>query len=179
MALNITQTNPEPENNQVSPELAKVLQQLAAAVEPRFVRYEMNEKKSLFLINPAKDKTQIYYNDRLGRVLLGLELDAIKNHFSNRTIEIIDIPKEQSRATISNLGLDGFHANQPQPLQQDAWLKAGKEALKARANIAEVKEDNAERYTQQQQSPALSFFTQPKAPAKVAPVPPTTPSKKI
>jgi hypothetical protein len=139
--------------------LARVLEQLAAANEPRFVRYEFGGKKSLFLIDP--DKNRIFYNDNDGRALMLHERTALLTRFPEMTL--IDIPREESQPTIGNLGLGGFHAKQRFPDNRiEDWLKRGKQALKERSGI-EVKEES---YTQAQQA----FFATSKPAAHKAPV---------
>ena len=142
-------------------ELAQRLRELQTVGEPAYLRFEIMQKKSMVMINPAAN--ELFYIDRLGRPLLNDQSDIILGQLSPG-IKLVDISRLEAEKNIYNRA--GFHANQP-VFDDSAWLNYARQQIekavaeRLRTTVAEQPtEKAAERFqtTAPLRSKLNSFF---------------------
>jgi hypothetical protein len=155
-------------------ELAQRLREMHSAGNPAYLRFEIMQKKSMLMINPAAN--ELFYVDRLGRPLLKDQSDTILGQLPAQT-KLVDISRLEAEKNIYNRA--GFHANQP-VFDDSAWLNFAKQQIekaaeRTRTVVAEQPTEKAERFQTAAplKSKLNSFFGREK-PATQKPAPDTT-----
>ena len=89
-------------------DVAQCLRQFAHTDTIVYLRFEMLQKKSFFMLDPALK--QLFYIDRLGHPLLKMQSDALLAVLPNAT-QLIDISRLTAEHNLHSQ--TGYHANQP------------------------------------------------------------------
>ena len=139
-------------------DLATRLNQYYNAGTTDYARYEIRDKKSLLMVDPALKA--VFYVDRHGRPLLDVEKDVLLANLP-ANVEIVDISRLASDKNADNRG--GYHANQPIYNDSEWWDYATQKiqdqrTIKAQEKAPELKEPIVERF-QTKQTPITQFFT--------------------
>jgi hypothetical protein len=133
--------------------IEELVSSLLKQAAPAYAFYEVGDKTSLFMVNPAAK--QIFYLDKLHRPLLPFQLDSINQQLPP-DYSVTDISRIEASRNILNP--HGFHSSQPMFDDKEKWVGYAKQKIEgySRVQAAEVGELVIERI--QIATPPNSFF---------------------